>query len=197
MSFGVQRVFVDANVFFSKCLRDWLGVLSTRPDHEPPFQVFWTEDVLAEVIYGLRRKHPEWDGVAMTKIRDKIASAFEGGRVEDFQILEHPGPDAFDAHIHSAAIACGADILLTCNVKDFPERDQWSYEVMKPDEFFCLVDDWSPNLVHIAVLDQVRYWRERDGEADLPRQAKNAELPDFAERVRLHILAISREGHAL
>jgi len=55
-----QRVFVDANVFFSKTLTDWLFLL--RFETEGMFQVHTTEDVCAEVIYRMRKKNPTAPG---------------------------------------------------------------------------------------------------------------------------------------
>lgn len=114
-----QVVFVDANVWFSRTLRDWIGMFYTTPD-AAPFEIRWTEDVLAEVLYHLRRTHPEWDGARITRVRDLIADTFENGRVDDFVIgSDYKGKDGLDAHVHAAAVACGADILLTTNVADF------------------------------------------------------------------------------
>jgi len=42
---GPYSVFVDANVRYSRTLRDWLGMLYTTPD-TPPFVVHWSEDFL-------------------------------------------------------------------------------------------------------------------------------------------------------
>lgn len=43
------RVFLDADVIHSKTLRDWIGLLYTHESlSEPPFDVHWSEDVLAE-----------------------------------------------------------------------------------------------------------------------------------------------------
>lgn len=55
-----QRVFVDANVFFSRTLTDWLFLL--RFETEGMFQVHTTEDVFAEVIYRMRKKNPTAPG---------------------------------------------------------------------------------------------------------------------------------------
>ncbi|MBO3089433.1 hypothetical protein [Cellulomonas dongxiuzhuiae] len=44
-------------MWFSRTLRDWLGMLYTVPE-SPPFVVHWTEDALAELIYHLRKKNP-------------------------------------------------------------------------------------------------------------------------------------------
>ena len=62
---GPHGVFVDANVLYSRTLRDWLGLLYTLPEY-PLFQVYWSEDVLAETLYNLRRSHPEWPGVRLS-----------------------------------------------------------------------------------------------------------------------------------
>ena len=73
---GTMVVFVDANVWYSRTLRDWVGRLYTLPE-TPPFEVRWTEDVMAEVLYSLRRKHPAWDGGRITRIRDLLQSTFD------------------------------------------------------------------------------------------------------------------------
>lgn len=100
-----QVVFVDANVWFSRTLRDWIGMLYVTPA-TAPFEVRWTEDVLAEVIHSLRRQHPDWDGRRITKVRDHIARTFEVGRVEDFVVgSDYQGRDPLDAHVHAAALA--------------------------------------------------------------------------------------------
>ncbi|MFT3861463.1 PIN domain-containing protein [Micropruina sp.] len=185
-----QVVFVDANVWFSRALRDWIGLLYTTPD-AAPFEVKWTEDVLAEVLYHLRRKHPEWAGSRITGIRDRLAATFEVGRVDDFTLGDdYKGGDPFDAHVHAAAVACRSDILLTTNVADFYWDDnESSYEVMTPDEFLLLVDDSSPELVVEVTVARCHYWFQLNGEANLPSKLRAAGCPGFAERVRLHLLS--------
>ena len=56
----MQRVFVDANVLYSKTLMDWLFLLKL---HNPGmFQVHTTEDVCAEVLANMRSRHPQAPG---------------------------------------------------------------------------------------------------------------------------------------
>lgn len=43
------RVLVDANVLYSRTLRDWLALLYLESDSF--FSVYWTEDILAEAMY--------------------------------------------------------------------------------------------------------------------------------------------------
>lgn len=185
---GPYDVFVDANVWYSRTLRDWFGMLYTTPD-SPPFIVHWTEDVLAELIYHLRREHAEWSGARITRVRDLVAATFEAGRVDDFTIDgSYAGGDIHDAHVHAAAVACGADVLVTFDVGDFSWDDNVStYEVMHPDEFLVLVDDASPELVAAAAGRSCDYWIGRTGEADLPARLVLAGCPQFANRVRSHL----------
>lgn len=182
-------MFVDANVWFSRTRRDWLGLLYTLAE-DPPFQVYWTEDVLAELIHSLRKHQPEWSGARITQIRDRLAGVFEVGRVEDFTVDgSYRGRDQHDAHVHAAALACRAELLITCNTTDF----QWDanaspYEVLSPDDFFLLVDDAMPGLVLAAAKEMTQYWLGRNGEANLPQQLRTAECPRLAERVRQHLV---------
>lgn len=186
---GPASVFVDANVWYSRTRRDWLGMLYTVP-HSPPFQVHWTEDVLAEVLHSLRKAHPDWEGGRLTGIRDKLAGTFEVGRVADFSVDgTYRGPDPHDAHIHAAAIACRAELLVTCNIADFQwDENESPYEVVHPDDFLILVDDTVPALVGDVAEEMHRYWFGRQGESNLPQQLRKAECPRFAERVRRHLL---------
>lgn len=185
---GAYGVFVDANVWYSRTLRDWLGMLYTTPENAP-FVVFWTEDVLAELIYHLRREHPDWDGHRITTIRDRLAGTFEAGRLEDFAVDgTYAGRDPRDAHIHAAAVACGADVLVTCNAADFVwDENTSSYEVMHPDDFLLLVDDSNPGLVAEVVARMCDYWVRRNGEIDLPLGLRLAGCPQFAHRVLAHL----------
>jgi predicted nucleic acid-binding protein len=185
---GPYVVFVDANVWFSRTLRDWLGMLYTTPEN-PPFVVHWTEDVLAELIYHLRKTHPDWPGSRITTLRDLLSATFETGRVADFAIdTTYFGSDPGDAHVHAAAVACGADVLVTCNIGDFEWDENTSpYEVMHPDDFLVLVDDSSPELVAVVAAKMCEYWVGRDGESDLPQRLRTAGCPRFADRVLAHL----------
>ena len=179
-----MRVLVDANVLFPKTTRDWLSLLYGNGGNRM-LHVFWTEDILTEVLYRLRRKHPSMDGGSLRDVHDKIVATFEVGRVEDYNPATFVPDlaDQNDAHVKAAAVACQADILLTCD-KGFTNSTDDLFEVYHPDDFFLLVADSNPSLVEQVVRLQVNYWRGKSGEADLPRALRNADCPQFAERVR-------------
>ncbi|ACU34047.1 PIN domain-containing protein [Actinosynnema mirum] len=183
-----MKVLADANVLYSRTLLDWFGLLQGS-DEQQVYHAYWTEDLLAEALFHLRRDKPALDGGQISSIRDKIEKAFEGGRVDDFVIDDSfPGKDVNDRHVHAAAVTCQADIVLTCDEGFHSEQvaDLLPYEVHKPDEFFVLVHDIAPEIVWQATLKQTRYWVGRGKRADLFDRLVKAGCPEFAARVQVH-----------
>ncbi|WP_328407216.1 PIN domain-containing protein [Nocardia sp. NBC_00403] len=183
----VTRVLVDANILYSRTLRDWLSLLYLRGGHGM-FEVLWTEDVMAEVVYHKRKDNPFLSDKQVGGIRRKIEETFGDGalirgyHVDETLVYRDPG----DAHIHAAAVHAGADIVLTANDKDFNNLDELPYEIYTADDFFELVDDSRPELVQIAMREQLVYWVRRDGKS-LPEALKSAGAPEFGERIRRYL----------
>ena len=182
----LQRVFLDANVLCSRTLRDWTCLLRLRTDGM--FQLHTTEDVLAETIRTLRRLRPDLPGGAVTRLRTAVLGAIDE-LVEDFDAtVPYTGSDPDDRHVHAAALACGAHILLTED-RGFVTNDDTAYEVYRCDEFFVLVDDSAPWIVRDVVREQARYWssRPRGARKSLPGALRDADCPTFAGRVERHL----------
>lgn len=113
-----MRVLVDANVLYSRTLRDWVFLLALASGTGPLYDVLWTEDILAETVRNFRKRYPDVPGGYVADIVEKVREIFPEGRIRDYECP--PGqPDPGDAHVHGAAVAGGADILLTSNVADF------------------------------------------------------------------------------
>ncbi len=51
-----RRVLVDANIFYSQVLTDWLFFIHAYMDTS--FTLICTEDILAETRYHLRKRYP-------------------------------------------------------------------------------------------------------------------------------------------
>ena len=181
----VPTILVDANVWYSRTQRDWIALLYTTGETDP-FRVRWTEDILAEAMYHLRKQHPDWDGRNLSSFRDHLEKTFENGRVADFVVDgSYRGGDPADAHIHAAALACGADMLVTNNARDFEWDDNSSpYEVASPDDFLMLVADAAPTLVTRVTKAMCEYHLGLGREPNLPSALKRAGCPAFAEHIR-------------
>ncbi|ROP61116.1 PIN domain-containing protein [Curtobacterium sp. ZW137] len=188
-----QRVFVDANVLCSRTLRDWTCLLRLRTDGM--FQLHTSEDVLAEVVYTLRRLRPERSGGAVTRLRAAILASMDELIDEFDATLSYTGPDPDDRHVHAAAVAGGADILLTED-RGLGNNDHALYTVHRCDEFFVLIDDSAPWMVRDVVQMQGRYWATRPNRASggLARALRDAGCPEFAARVERHLRALSGRG---
>lgn len=195
---GLHTVFVDANILYSRTLRDWLFLMGMS-DVGEIYRVRWSEDVLIEALYRLRRDHPEWHSSRIEDVRGKIERHFAECKVSNFAMDDHyDGEDRHDNHVHSAAVACRADIILTAD-KGFAtwwqkRSDESSYEVQDPDSFFCLIDDSAPDIVVDVVRQQSSYWARHRGEARLVESLRAARVPDFAERIKGHVRQIALHG---
>lgn len=174
-----QRVFVDANVLFSRTLRDWLFLLRIE-SNGGMFQLHTTWDVIAEAGARLRDEYPNTSGdllaSLMKKIQecvDEVVTAFPGGPVEGIA-------DEGDWHVHHAAEACRAHVLLTDDTGF--ESDDSHYEVYTCDDFFLEVGRSAPDVVKRVVETQALYWSRRSGK-QLPDALRDAGCLEFADVV--------------
>jgi predicted nucleic acid-binding protein len=180
-----HRVFVDSNVFVSRTIRDWLFLL--RQETDGMFQTHSTVDVIAESVRAVRRIRPRLDGAITHELQrrlihnlDELQTSFDG-------TIPFAGSDRDDFHVHAAAVASRADILLTSNGRDFGDPATLPYDVWTPDEFFVLVDDSAPAHVARVTADQHRYWSAKSSKRDLADALVAADCPRFAARVARHV----------
>ncbi|RIJ78768.1 PIN domain-containing protein [Nakamurella silvestris] len=184
-----MRVVADANVLYSRTLRDWLFLLLLDTGGHL-FTVHYTEDILAETIARIREKNVDLDGAAMTTLCDRIRASMTS-RIDDYPALpDSPLADKKDRHVHAAASAAGVQMLITQD-KGFltlPDEitDELTYEILTPDAFFVQVDDWVPDMVRAITEKQHLYWTGRSV-TNLATALKSAGCPDFGERVAEHL----------
>lgn len=72
-------VLPDANVLYSRTLRDWLALCCLEIDGW--LEVKWTEDIMAEVVYRLRRDKPLASDQQIGGVRDRLVGVFRDGRI--------------------------------------------------------------------------------------------------------------------
>jgi predicted nucleic acid-binding protein len=110
--------FLDSCVLFPPLLRDVLLSVAA----EDVFDPLWSEAIQHEVRAATERKHPG-QGTVVDCVFARMTAVFDGGLVQGWHArtvgLMTPDPD--DRHVLAAAITGNADVIVTANLKDFPD----------------------------------------------------------------------------
>lgn len=156
-------------------------------------EIVWSERLLAEwerVIVREGRRSAESAVAVAQAVRHffadcEIAAAAYGHLVDDM-----PGDDPDDRHHAAAAVAAGADALITWNLADFPADDlaERGVRVIDPDSYLCGLYGELP---HEVVETVVRLAGEKRNPpvtiADAVARLAKAGLPGFADLLTLHL----------
>ena len=177
-------VVLDANLLYPFQLRNLLiqfgvdGVIVPR----------WTA-----------RIHEEWMGnlVAagrasldrLQRTRDLIDRALPGADVPGWE--QHMSglvlPDPDDCHVLAAALAAGANTILTMNLRDFPTSalSPLGVEAVHPDAFLCELYDADPELLRAsAEAAHTNLSRSAPSFADYLDSLERQALPALVQRLR-------------
>lgn len=128
-------VVYDACVLFSAPLRDLL----LRLARTGLVRAKWSEAILDECFRSILESRPELPAGALARTRDLVNRAVPDCLVVGYENLVEgialPDPD--DRHVLAAAIRSGAQLIVTFNLKDFPDESLAPYgiEAKHPDEF--------------------------------------------------------------
>lgn len=174
-----EVVFLDACVLYPPLVRALLlgaagaGLLRPR----------WSERVLEEWRLAVAKRHGvEAEGM-VEATRATMAARFPEARCEEGEVLLEALhlPDPADLHVVAAAAGCGAKILVTFNVRDFPRRAlaPLGIEVRHPDGFLWELLSKSP----AEMADVIRTALAEVGTGDRTDRAvlKRARLPRLAK----------------
>lgn len=124
-------VLLDACVLVPYPLVSALLTMAERELFEPR----WSEQILDEVertLIGKLDLDPD-------KVKHRLShmrAGFPESSVHGFEdLIEEMACDAKDRHVLAAAVAAGADLLVTVNIKDFPKSSYEGYglEVIHPE----------------------------------------------------------------
>jgi hypothetical protein len=146
---------LDANVLYSASLRHlliWLAVTEA-------FDARWTEIIQDEWTRSLLRDEPRLDARRIARTRQLMDLHIPDALVTGYEplIAGLMLPDLNDRHVLAAAIHCGATVIVTKNLKDFPAPPLAATGIvaMHPDTFVRSLLDTNPD----AVLDGARAHR--------------------------------------
>jgi predicted nucleic acid-binding protein len=177
--------FLDTCTLFGSYLCDTL----LRLAEAEAFRPLWSPDVLDELDRNLRER-----GLPGDKVAHRIAEmrrVFPESEVQGYEpLIESMTCDEKDRHVLAAAIRARAEVLVTFNVRDFPEDSTRPYdvEVVHTDSFLLDQLDLYPGLVMAALHRQAGSYR-RPGTSlpDLLVRLAAAGVPGFAAEARRHL----------
>lgn len=147
-------VVYDACVLYPAPLRDLLMRLALTDR----FRARWSNTIHDEWIRNLLIQRPELEPAALEKTRALMNLSVRDCVVEGFEHLI-PAlelPDENDRHVVAAAIHCGAETIVTFNLKDFPPGalEPYNLEAQHPDDFVVDLFDLHPASVLQALTEQ-------------------------------------------
>lgn len=170
-------VILDANVLFSAPLRDTL----LRAAAEGLFQARWSEQILDEMQRSLIAKAGK-PAAKVARLRAEMTRNFSEALVEDYEtFIPAMRNHVDDRHVAAAAVRCGAQVIVTLNLRDFAELPD-GIEAQSPDEFLCNLFDLDPRKM-------VELLRQQAGDLRAPPVAFK-ELLDRLRRVTPELIAL-------
>ncbi|HQU68264.1 MAG TPA: PIN domain-containing protein [Albidovulum sp.] len=172
-----MKALLDANVLYPTVLREILIGVARAGLYTP----LWSDRILEEWARATVKLGPGAEEIARGEVA-ALKAAFPGASVAARPGLEArlhlPDPD--DIHVLAAAIAGGADVIVTFNAQDFPRHvlAEEGVRRMDPDEFLRALHDRAPEAVAEAA-EAVRATTERLSGEHQPMRAllKRAGLP--------------------
>ncbi|MBL7257303.1 PIN domain-containing protein [Paractinoplanes lichenicola] len=150
----VRVVLADANVLYSRVLRDYLLYAA---DQEI-IAITWSPQILAEVTEHLEINVPGFDSVAGQRLVHAMNRAFPYAEIEpsdehwrmlDEALAGVALPDEGDRHVLAAALAAEATVLCTSNIRDFPTGVMriLDVEALTPDQLLGrLITEYQPEM---------------------------------------------------
>lgn len=172
-----MKALLDACVLYPTVLREILLGVAGQGLYTP----LWSDRILEEWARATRKLGPGAEAIARGEIA-ALRAAFPRAAVAD-----RPGlaarlhlPDVNDIHVLAAAIAGGADAIVTFNAADFPRQTLAEEGIARLDPDRFLLDLWqgAPGPVATAVETVRARAEELSGEPQpLRALLKRAKLP--------------------
>lgn len=178
---------LDTSVLWPSLQRDFLLSMAVELIYRP----VWSQTILDELQFHEARKLEHRDGVPAeeaaaraARLVGQMSTAFADALVEGWEPLEgtYGLPDPDDEHVVAAAHLAGAGVIVTSNLKDFPQHLLPNgLTAQSPQEFARDTVDISPQRA-LAAVDAIAARSGSQG----PVRSRAEVLETLAERYRMH-----------
>ena len=152
----IERTVLDANIFFSMWILDPILSIADTGLFEP----VWSQQIINEVQQHL----PDvWQKAQMTQITSFLAAiqeAFPWSSHDNWN--QYLGnfmlPDPNDNHVLALALASGSSIIVTNNIRDFPDKvlQPLGVTAITPDEFLTALLNSDEKTVVATIQDLIQ-----------------------------------------
>lgn len=163
---------LDACVLVPSVLADTL----LRCAEQDLYRPLWTRAILDEVRRNLP---PSVLGVKAERRIEVMREHFPEAMVSGHEhLIAEMTNDPKDRHVLAAAVAADAEMIVTANLRDFPDRALTPYaiEALHPDDFLCMLLDDAPERIADIVAQQA----EATGRGGRPRLSVDDVLSGLA-----------------
>jgi hypothetical protein len=149
-------VVYDACVLYPAPLRDLL----LRVGRTGLVRARWSEAILDECFRSILEARPDLNAASLERTRTLMNRA-----IADCTITSYEGlisglslPDPDDRHVLAAAIRAGAQMVVTFNLKDFPDETLAPYglEAKHPDDFVIDQIGLAPGAIVNVIVEQAQ-----------------------------------------
>lgn len=191
-------VLSDANVLFSRVLRDYLLYAADRE----LITILWSDPILEEMTRHLVGKVDGFTAAQGERLVGAMNRAYPGALVEittasTARVAALTLPDEDDRHVLAAAVAGDAEVVCTANLKDFPVASvgELGLEVRHPDEVLARLVRRRPAemlAVHRVCVERLKDATDESTVAALRR----ADVPRTADLMEALLAAEPRRRDA-
>lgn len=179
---------IDACVLFPALVRDIL----LRAAEADLYRVHWSQEILDEVTRNLVRESKMSQSQAQ-HLSSEMNRAFPEAIIEvPSSLVNAMDNDLKDRHVLAAAVVAKAQVIITANLKHFPEEalNPWEIEAQHPDTFLIHLFDFAPEQMIKVVQLSAQDRRNPVSELDFLTRL-NKTVPNFAQAVNSVIQAKS------
>lgn len=176
---------LDANVLYPQELRDTL----IRAGQKDLYHMRWTHEILEEMRRNLVKRGRSTE-IKSARLVGILQNMRESLIVADYQaLIPVMQNDPKDRHVLAAAVICGANVIVTENLRDFPPTALAPYEMeaLSPDTFLNWLNDEDPGMMMQVIQEQAADNQYPPLSVADILQRISRQAPQFVQRVRARI----------